>query len=166
MHWDVKKDGSMKTTKVDKNSIGNSISTKAPGLDEREDLTGKYKYPEGKSVFLHVFLIVHVCVCPFVRPFVIQSVIQSFSQWSCGQSVSLSFSQPVCLSVGPPPSQSDSLSVCQFVSLSVSQSVSQSGREAGGKASRQANRWAVDFSMALIKLARPTILIPSFLCLL
>ena len=116
--------------------------------------------------FLHVFLIVHVCVCPFVRPFVIQSVIQSFSQWSCGQSVSLSFSQPVCLSVGPPPSQSDSLSVCQFVSLSVSQSVSQSGREAGGKASRQANRWAVDFSMALIKLARPTILIPSFLCLL
>jgi len=49
VYWEVKKDGSMETTNVDKNAIGNSISTKAPGSEEREDLTGEYKYPEGSN---------------------------------------------------------------------------------------------------------------------
>ncbi|KAJ7377341.1 hypothetical protein OS493_029700 [Desmophyllum pertusum] len=50
VYWDVEKtDGSMKATNVDKNSIGNSVSTKTPGSDEREDITHEYKYPEGSE---------------------------------------------------------------------------------------------------------------------
>ena len=51
VYWDVKKaDGSMTATNVDKNCIGNSVSTKTPGSEEREDITHEYKYPEGLSV--------------------------------------------------------------------------------------------------------------------
>ena len=52
VRWDVKADGSMEPTEVDKSSVGKSISTKAVGADTREDLTLEYKYPEGWSAYL------------------------------------------------------------------------------------------------------------------
>lgn len=118
VYWEVKKDGSMKTTNVDKNAIGNSISTKAPGSEEREDLTGEYKYPEGKSASLHTFLFLYTSVS--VPLSVRSSFSQSFSPSVSGQVVGRSVSQPVsqsvvqpaCLSARPPPSQSVSLPVC------------------------------------------------------
>ena len=92
VYWDVKKDGSMKARNVDEHSVGSSISTKAPGSDEREDITEEYKYPDGKSAFWHIFLSLYssVSVCP--------SVIQSVNQ-SVSQTVRLSASQSVGLLV-------------------------------------------------------------------
>lgn len=52
VYWNVKKsDGSMKAFSVDKKYVGNSISTKAVGSEEIEDITHDYKYPEGWSSF-------------------------------------------------------------------------------------------------------------------
>lgn len=52
VYWNVKKsDGSMKAFSVDKKYVGNSISTKAVGSEEREDITHDYKYPEGIPSF-------------------------------------------------------------------------------------------------------------------
>ena len=50
VYWDVKADGSMKVRRVEKDYVGNSVSTKTPGSKEREDLTHEYKYDEGLSV--------------------------------------------------------------------------------------------------------------------
>lgn len=36
--------------------VGKSISTKAVGRDEREDITHNYKYPEGREPFIHSWL--------------------------------------------------------------------------------------------------------------
>lgn len=129
VYWDVKKaDGSMKATNVDKKCIGNSVSTKAPGSEEREDITGEYKYPEGKSAFLstHMFLSLYtsVPVCLPVRPSVRHSVSQSFHQsagQAFGQSVSPSVRHSASPSVRPSASQPVSLSVCQCASVSVCQ---------------------------------------------
>ena len=76
VYWDVKEDGSMKARSVDKHYVGNSISTGAPGSEEREDITDDYKYPDGKSfwhMINHVFisLFAFVCVCLSVHSSVI-----------------------------------------------------------------------------------------------
>lgn len=50
VYWDVEDDdGSMKAAYVDTNSIGKHISTKAPGVNARLDLTNAYKYREGSA---------------------------------------------------------------------------------------------------------------------
>lgn len=49
VYWDVKEDGSMKARSVDKHYVGNSISTRTPGSEKREDITGDYKYPDGSE---------------------------------------------------------------------------------------------------------------------
>ncbi|XP_051887232.1 protein-glutamine gamma-glutamyltransferase 2a [Pristis pectinata] len=53
--WLVRKDGSR--TKIDVNSrlIGQFISTKAVGSDDREDVTHNYKYPEGSEEERNIF---------------------------------------------------------------------------------------------------------------
>jgi hypothetical protein len=47
--WKVEKDSSMSIEYIDRNCIGKSISTKAVGSDEREDLTSSYKHKEGST---------------------------------------------------------------------------------------------------------------------
>ncbi|EDO43696.1 predicted protein, partial [Nematostella vectensis] len=47
VYWDVHSDGEMEVYRIDKQSIGKNISTKAVGSDEREDITHLYKFPEG-----------------------------------------------------------------------------------------------------------------------
>ena len=47
VYWDVKDDGSMVPCYKDEQSIGKNISTKAVGMDAREDVTSHYKHPEG-----------------------------------------------------------------------------------------------------------------------
>ena len=59
VYWDVKADGSMSASNVDKHHIGKNISTKAvcPSFfsgDLREDITHEYKHPEGQSVYTSV----------------------------------------------------------------------------------------------------------------
>ena len=53
INWCVHKDGSMEATKIDKKVVGKFISTKkAKAVDDREDLTNNYKYPDGKITAL------------------------------------------------------------------------------------------------------------------
>ncbi|XP_031574152.1 protein-glutamine gamma-glutamyltransferase K-like [Actinia tenebrosa] len=47
VYWQVDAEGEMSVSVIDKKSIGKSISTKAVGTNEREDLTNMYKFPEG-----------------------------------------------------------------------------------------------------------------------
>ena len=47
--WKVEKDGSMTVEYIDRNCIGKSISTKAVGSDDREDLTTSYKHEDGSN---------------------------------------------------------------------------------------------------------------------
>ena len=48
VYWTVERDtGEMEVAVIDKRSIGKSISTKAVGSNDREDLTYEYKYKEG-----------------------------------------------------------------------------------------------------------------------
>lgn len=47
--WLVYKDGSKRQISVNHQLVGQHISTKAVGRDEREDLTHNYKYAEGKQ---------------------------------------------------------------------------------------------------------------------
>ncbi|KTG36694.1 hypothetical protein cypCar_00009618 [Cyprinus carpio] len=49
IYWQKKPDGSFSQVHVDKNSIGQHISTKAVGSDTRMDITHLYKYPEGSE---------------------------------------------------------------------------------------------------------------------
>ncbi|PAA94585.1 hypothetical protein BOX15_Mlig026787g1 [Macrostomum lignano] len=46
-HWAIGKDGSRKEIFSDPRKVGQSISTKAVGSDERQDVTHQYKYNEG-----------------------------------------------------------------------------------------------------------------------
>ena len=41
----------MEVLRVQKNVVGQNISTKAVGRDAREDITRNYKFPEGKEDF-------------------------------------------------------------------------------------------------------------------
>lgn len=52
--WEVKADGSMEKTNLDRNCIGSFVSTKAVGTNKREDVTNDYKHPEGMSFCLSV----------------------------------------------------------------------------------------------------------------
>lgn len=45
--WMVWSDGSKKQLYTDTSSVGQFISTKAVGRNERQDITNQYKYPEG-----------------------------------------------------------------------------------------------------------------------
>ncbi|XP_051956095.1 protein-glutamine gamma-glutamyltransferase K-like isoform X2 [Xyrauchen texanus] len=47
--WQRKADGSFTQVNVEKNSIGQHISTKAVGSDQRIEITHLYKYPEGSE---------------------------------------------------------------------------------------------------------------------
>uniref|UniRef100_A0A8C2CU02 Protein-glutamine gamma-glutamyltransferase K n=1 Tax=Cyprinus carpio TaxID=7962 RepID=A0A8C2CU02_CYPCA len=49
IYWQKKPDGSFSQVHVEKNSIGQHISTKAVGSDTRMDITHLYKYPEGSE---------------------------------------------------------------------------------------------------------------------
>ncbi|ROL45103.1 Protein-glutamine gamma-glutamyltransferase K [Anabarilius grahami] len=49
IYWQKKPDGSFSQISVEKNSIGQRISTKAVGSEERMDITHLYKYPEGSE---------------------------------------------------------------------------------------------------------------------
>ncbi|XP_043086029.1 protein-glutamine gamma-glutamyltransferase K-like [Puntigrus tetrazona] len=49
IYWQKKPDGSFSQVNVEKNSIGQRISTKAVGSDARVDITHLYKYPEGSE---------------------------------------------------------------------------------------------------------------------
>uniref|UniRef100_A0A673ITC0 Protein-glutamine gamma-glutamyltransferase K n=1 Tax=Sinocyclocheilus rhinocerous TaxID=307959 RepID=A0A673ITC0_9TELE len=49
IYWQKKPDGSLSQVHVEKNSIGQHISTKAVGSDARVDITHLYKYPEGSE---------------------------------------------------------------------------------------------------------------------
>uniref|UniRef100_A0A8C2DJ03 Protein-glutamine gamma-glutamyltransferase K n=1 Tax=Cyprinus carpio TaxID=7962 RepID=A0A8C2DJ03_CYPCA len=49
IYWQKKTDGSFSQVRVEKNTIGQSISTKAVGSDARVDITHLYKYPEGSA---------------------------------------------------------------------------------------------------------------------
>lgn len=49
IYWQRKPDGSFSQINVEKNSIGQRISTKAVGSEERVDITHLYKYPEGNK---------------------------------------------------------------------------------------------------------------------
>ncbi|XP_051735965.1 protein-glutamine gamma-glutamyltransferase K isoform X3 [Ctenopharyngodon idella] len=49
IYWQRKPDGSFSQINVEKNSIGQRISTKAVGSEERVDITHLYKYPEGSE---------------------------------------------------------------------------------------------------------------------
>ncbi|KAL1249296.1 hypothetical protein QQF64_020301, partial [Cirrhinus molitorella] len=49
IYWQKKSDGSVSQVHVEKNSIGQRISTKAVGSDARVDITHLYKYPEGSE---------------------------------------------------------------------------------------------------------------------
>ncbi|XP_069740737.1 protein-glutamine gamma-glutamyltransferase 2-like isoform X2 [Narcine bancroftii] len=53
--WLVHKDGSRTELGVNNKLIGQHISTKALGKDEREDITHNYKYPEGSEEERNVF---------------------------------------------------------------------------------------------------------------
>lgn len=51
VYWEVDDaDGSMIAYNKDTHSIGKYTSTKAPGSDERLNVTGDYKYREGKCL--------------------------------------------------------------------------------------------------------------------
>ena len=51
VYWEVDDaDGSMIAYNKDAHSIGKYTSTKAPGSDERLNVTGDYKYREGKCL--------------------------------------------------------------------------------------------------------------------
>nr|XP_021325485.1 transglutaminase 1 isoform X1 [Danio rerio]XP_021325486.1 transglutaminase 1 isoform X1 [Danio rerio] len=49
IYWQRNADGSFRQVSVEKNSIGQRISTKAVGSDTRVDITHLYKYPEGSE---------------------------------------------------------------------------------------------------------------------
>ncbi|KAK7132827.1 hypothetical protein R3I93_019158 [Phoxinus phoxinus] len=49
IYWQKKPDGSFSQVSVEKNTIGQRISTKAVGSEERMDITHLYKYPEGSE---------------------------------------------------------------------------------------------------------------------
>uniref|UniRef100_A0A8C1K6Y3 Protein-glutamine gamma-glutamyltransferase K n=1 Tax=Cyprinus carpio TaxID=7962 RepID=A0A8C1K6Y3_CYPCA len=49
IYWQKKPDGSFSQVNVEKNSIGQRISTKAVGSGARVDITHLYKYPEGSE---------------------------------------------------------------------------------------------------------------------
>lgn len=49
IYWQKNKDGTFSQFCSEKNTVGLSISTKAVGSDEREDITHLYKHPEGKT---------------------------------------------------------------------------------------------------------------------
>ena len=44
----MKDDGTMEVIYREHSAIGQHISTKAVGSSDREDVTGHYKFPEGK----------------------------------------------------------------------------------------------------------------------
>uniref|UniRef100_H3A119 Protein-glutamine gamma-glutamyltransferase K n=1 Tax=Latimeria chalumnae TaxID=7897 RepID=H3A119_LATCH len=46
IYWQRQHNGTFQKVLVQKNAVGHQISTKAVGLDEREDITHLYKYPE------------------------------------------------------------------------------------------------------------------------
>ena len=102
IYWDVKEDGSMKATNVDKKCIGNSISTKEVLYEQREDITQDYKYREGWFV----------CVCLSVCLSVFCLSICPFFCLSVCLSVYLSVLLSVCLSICPFFCLSICLSVC------------------------------------------------------
>ena len=124
MYWDVKEDGSMNARSVDKHYVGNSISTRAPGSEKREDITGDYKYPDGKSfwhMINHVFISLFglVCICLSVCLSACLSVHSSVVSQSVSQSINQSIHQSAGPTVGQSVSQSVSLSACPAVSQSV-----------------------------------------------
>ncbi|XP_054916296.1 protein-glutamine gamma-glutamyltransferase K-like isoform X1 [Poeciliopsis prolifica] len=49
IYWQKNKDGTFSQIYSEKNTVGLSISTKAVGSDERQDITHLYKHPEGKT---------------------------------------------------------------------------------------------------------------------
>lgn len=49
IYWQKNKDGTFSQIYSEKNTVGHSISTKAVGSDEREDITHLYKHPEGSE---------------------------------------------------------------------------------------------------------------------
>ncbi|XP_014845609.1 PREDICTED: protein-glutamine gamma-glutamyltransferase K-like [Poecilia mexicana] len=49
IYWQKKKDGTFSQIYSEKNTVGRSISTKAVGSDERQDITHLYKHPEGSE---------------------------------------------------------------------------------------------------------------------
>ncbi|RXN25487.1 glutamine gamma-glutamyltransferase [Labeo rohita] len=49
IYWQKKPDGSVSQVHVEKNTIGQRISTKAVGSESRMDITHLYKYPEGSE---------------------------------------------------------------------------------------------------------------------
>lgn len=49
IYWQKKPDGSVSQVHVEKNTIGQRISTKAVGSESRMDITHLYKYPEGNK---------------------------------------------------------------------------------------------------------------------
>ncbi|XP_077074092.1 protein-glutamine gamma-glutamyltransferase K isoform X1 [Siphateles boraxobius] len=49
IYWQKKPDGSFSQVSVEKNTIGQRISTKAVGSEARMDITHLYKYPEGSE---------------------------------------------------------------------------------------------------------------------
>uniref|UniRef100_UPI0037E82CE2 protein-glutamine gamma-glutamyltransferase 6-like n=1 Tax=Semicossyphus pulcher TaxID=241346 RepID=UPI0037E82CE2 len=54
--WLVRADGSLEKIEADPKKVGQCISTKAVGSDEREDLTDEYKYKEGTKKERFVFM--------------------------------------------------------------------------------------------------------------
>ncbi|KAK5614196.1 hypothetical protein CRENBAI_007854 [Crenichthys baileyi] len=49
IYWQKSKDGTFSQVYSEKNAVGHSISTKAVGSDERNDITHLYKHPEGSE---------------------------------------------------------------------------------------------------------------------
>ncbi|MEQ2186142.1 hypothetical protein GOODEAATRI_025611 [Goodea atripinnis] len=49
IYWQKSKDGTFSQVYNEKNAVGHSISTKAVGSDERNDITHLYKHPEGSE---------------------------------------------------------------------------------------------------------------------